>query len=273
MELKIITFNIWDLHVGVVKDRQWRFGKLIQKIIDLDADIVCLQESWDVEHQYELRKQLTPKYYTTIGDGKIKTRNILWKKFDTAGGLIILSKFPIEDCEFIPLSRWPNTSLTEFFAKKGFLFATINTPTRSIKIINTHLQAINSKSDPIIQKRQLKGMLSRLGPAEESTPFIIIGDFNKDAMMSDPYYVRIISDHGFTEPAHFKGLGRIPTHRTRQDNIYAGTWLHPAKHPLQFDYFLLKNINMENIKIEPLYFESPLSDHDPLMLTISKPSE
>jgi endonuclease/exonuclease/phosphatase family metal-dependent hydrolase len=270
MELKIITFNIWDLHVGfgLVKDRQLRFERVIQKILELDADIVYLQEAWDPEHRTKLRKQLAPKYHTTIDSGKVQTRHVLYKKFDTTGGLVILSKFPIENWNFTPFARYAHGSLIEFAARKGFISATLNTPAGKLKIINTHLNA-EGIAKKRIRKKQFKSIMHALkNEYPASTPLVIGGDFNIDHMMSDPFYVKMLSDNGLTEPANLSGLGHIPTHRP--DNIYAGSFFHPARKPLQFDYFFIKNIpNPENIRIKPLYFEPTLSDHDPLMITIS----
>jgi endonuclease/exonuclease/phosphatase family metal-dependent hydrolase len=273
MELKIITFNIWDLHVGfgLVKDRESRFKGIIKKILELDADIICLQEAWDPEHRLELRKHLTPKYHTTIESGKIKTRQVLYKKFDATGGLVILSKFPIINWEFTPFARYAHTSLIEFAARKGFISATLDTPTGELQILNTHLNA-EGIAKKRIRKKQFKLIMDSVTKCRDSAPLIIGGDFNIDRMMSDPFYVKILSGNDLIEPASFTKIGHISTHRP--DNIYAGSFFHPALKPLQFDYFFIKNVtNPENINIKPLYFEPPLSDHDPLMLTISIPDK
>lgn len=267
MELKIITFNIWDLHLGTNKDRELRFKRLLKKIPELNVDIICLQESWDVTHQYELRQTLTPEYYTTLGSGKIKTRHIFWEKIDTMGGLVIISKFPIKSWQFTPFNRWQNNSLIEFSAQKGFLSTIIDTPDGELRVVTTHLNANGFHPDNVREK-QLRELFSGINNTNRNIPSVLCGDLNKDRMMSDPFYAKIISDGGFVRPANFDGAESIPTHRPA--NIYAGSLFYPAKKPFQFDYILISNFdNMENMQVKPLYFEPPLSDHDPLELSLS----
>ena len=47
-QLRVVSFNIWDLPYWFVKDRKQRILLIADYLQRLDAEIVCLQESFDV---------------------------------------------------------------------------------------------------------------------------------------------------------------------------------------------------------------------------------
>lgn len=135
--MKIISFNVWDLPLFFVRNRKSRFEGLLKYLEKSDADIVCLQEAFDVDHRERLIERFKDKY-NHIGDAD--SRKILFTKvFDKTGGLMILSKFPVKFKRFVPYSRIFNFAVGEIFARKGFLEAILETPTGDLRVINTHL--------------------------------------------------------------------------------------------------------------------------------------
>src|SRR5919197_5354239 len=67
-QLKIVSFNIWDLPYWFVENRQQRILQIAAYLQKLDAEIVCLQESFDVSHRRLLYESLGPdKYYASGG--------------------------------------------------------------------------------------------------------------------------------------------------------------------------------------------------------------
>jgi endonuclease/exonuclease/phosphatase family metal-dependent hydrolase len=50
-QLKIVSFNIWDLPYWFVKNRRQRILQIAEYLQRLDAEIICLQESFDVHHR------------------------------------------------------------------------------------------------------------------------------------------------------------------------------------------------------------------------------
>ena len=63
-QLKIVSFNIWDLPYWFVKNRRQRILQIAEYLRRLDAEIVCLQESFDVHHRRLLYEHLgLERYY------------------------------------------------------------------------------------------------------------------------------------------------------------------------------------------------------------------
>src|SRR5215475_8773830 len=104
-QLKIVSFNIWDLPYWFVKNREQRILQIAEYLPKLDAEIVCLQESFDVRHRRLLYESLgSDKYYAS--GGFEATRRAPLTLFDTTGGLVIFSKFPIIHNKFIPFNHF-----------------------------------------------------------------------------------------------------------------------------------------------------------------------
>src|SRR5215470_12591865 len=67
-QLKIVSFNIWDLPYWFVKNRHQRMLHIADFLQTLDAEIVCLQESFDVHHRRFLYERLgCDRYYVSGG--------------------------------------------------------------------------------------------------------------------------------------------------------------------------------------------------------------
>lgn len=101
-QLKIVSFNIWNLPYWFVRNREQRILQIAECLQQLDAEIICLQESFDVPHRRLLYERLGCDRYYASG-GFEETRKAPLAVFDTTGGLIIFSKFPIiQDTSAIP---------------------------------------------------------------------------------------------------------------------------------------------------------------------------
>src|SRR5262245_47349742 len=67
-QLKIVSFNIWDVPYWFVKNRKQRILQIADYLRSLDAEIVCLQESFDVHHRRLLYAHLgLERYYASGG--------------------------------------------------------------------------------------------------------------------------------------------------------------------------------------------------------------
>src|SRR5262245_30568003 len=135
--LRVVSFNILDLPYWFVKDRKQRILLIAEYLQRLDAEIVCLQESFDVHHRRLLYEHLGLERYYASG-GFEETRKAPLAVFDTTGGLVIFSKFPIIQHKFVPFNQF-TPSLVERIGRKGVLEATIETPYAVIQVFNIHL--------------------------------------------------------------------------------------------------------------------------------------
>jgi len=155
--LKILTYNI----NFIMAEPQ----AIANYINESDADIICLQEThprWEI-----FLKAHTEKIYP-------------YARFNTAGGaggLAIISKYPIGHTSYIPpKSGWFPAMQSELITNLGL-----------IHIMNIHLQPPLSDKGKLTpwsylkssrnHKKDLSHFISRTDP---SRPHIIMGDFNED---------------------------------------------------------------------------------------------
>ncbi len=127
-------------------------------------------------------------------------------------GTAILSRFPLEDCRNVPLSR-----ASEKNEQRGLLSADVETPGGKVRMMVTHLSFI-----AVDQPAQTEEVAK--AAAESALPAILVGDLNTRpgseslrpllARMRD-VWARAGKGEGLTSPAH---PGRPP--RSRIDYIF-----------------------------------------------------
>ena len=180
--LKIITlncglmdFNIMGLTIFSNPPFSEKRIKFIpQELIKIDADIIGLQECFNINHVKFIISQLKEKYpyYSAYDTGNL---------IKLSNGLIILSKFPITKSEF--KQHKYNHPIESMFATKGYLSCTINVPNIGLlNFINLHATSFGDPpeqnndvltSNKSVLNNELKEILSLV---DSNT--IVLGDFN-----------------------------------------------------------------------------------------------
>src|SRR5215470_7756577 len=270
-QLKVVSFNIWDLPYWFVKNRQQRILQIAEYLQRLDAEIVCLQESFDVHHRRLLYEHLGVERYYASG-GFEETRKAPLAVFDTTGGLVIFSKFPIIQHKFIPFNQF-TPSLIERIGRKGVLEATIETPYGVTQVLNIHLHMGRKFFAHKIRVKQLKSVLERI-EAQPHMPVILAGDFNEHALMEQKKFADMLHAKGLTQALSFESYERMPSYRL--NNPLVNNWLDSVKDSCRFDYILVRITEDFDLKIacyEPIYLVPALSDHDPVFLSLSSAYE
>lgn len=265
MSLRIISFNIWDLPLWFVKRRTERMRRIGQYLASAKADIICLQESFDTKHRTILHDILGRGYH--IGNGHGETRKILGlKTFDMTGGLITYSRFPVITSRFIPFSRFLNVAFVEFLARKGFLETVLKTPKGPLRVVNTHLHKISVIGSSWIHARQTRKIINFL-KGEKKIPTIFAGDFNEDRMMEQKWFNDTIRGAGFIDPERNRGKAILPSYR--KENPFVNMWPNRVKVSERCDYVFFRDFKKAEVaSYDPLPKNPPLSDHDPVALTI-----
>jgi len=266
-QLKIVSFNIWDLPYWFVKNRQQRILQIATYLQRLDAEIVCLQESFDVYHRRLLYESLgLDKYYASSGFEA--TRKAPLALFDTTGGLVIFSKFPIVQDKFVPFKQF-TPSVIERIGRKGILEATIETPYGIIRVFNTQLHKEQRFFAQSIRVKQVKTILERI-QAQQHVPVILAGDFNENALMEQKKFVTILQSRGLMHSIHFERYEYLPSYRL--NNPLVDNWINRVSYSRRLDYILVSLVEKLGLKVvqyEPIYLTPPLSDHDPVILSLS----
>ncbi|HWC57554.1 MAG TPA: endonuclease/exonuclease/phosphatase family protein [Candidatus Paceibacterota bacterium] len=250
--MNIITYNIWDLPLWFVRERDKRLQKIGTFLAGAKYDIICLQESWSLKHRGMLSAFLRDSgYHDAVHQAGIRRKN---------GGLLTFSKFPISSVKFIPFGRI-SFSVSEFLGNKGVLETIIDTPSGKLRVCNLHLHYdprgfFKSHSMRLRQLRKLFASLKK----ESSLPTIFAGDFNEDALFAKEKFKRLLVENGIILPT--KSVV-FPTYRV--ENLFVDTWINRTNGSKRYDYILFNEyILAENN--EPLYLEPALSDHDPVVM-------
>ena len=262
IDLKVMSYNIWNLPLLTPGDSFKRMQKIVGFLQEVSADIVCLQEVWSLRTRKLFSKTLK-NVYTTKSNDVVHKMYRKWLDFSSQhGGLLTLSKFPIMSEKFIRFGV-SGRFWTEWMGDKGFLETILKTPWGVLRVINTHLH----QPLPSIRFQQLKKIFSYLEEDQE-TPTILAGDFNQDALHKDSVFIEILNNTNFSHPDIRTD---IPYHTYRLDNHLTQTWLNKLKQSGHLDYIFIKGHEKLGLHIQnysPLYLSEPLSDHDPIVLSL-----
>lgn len=195
-KIKILTYNLF-LRPPPVKTNEddWKDERLLDFISEMDNfDIICLQEVFATftNRKYEIIRLANKAGFFFYCDSPIPS---FYSKFTIDGGLLILSRFPILDHEFIP---YEYGVLSDALAYKGILSAKIDINGSELLVINTHTQASYfdvsqeywdiSSETRINQLNQLKVYIEEIFSykrkikVESNCLCLIVGDLNVDAL-------------------------------------------------------------------------------------------
>ncbi len=271
MHLTLISFNILDLPTFSEEERQRRLGEIAVYLRGLDPDIVCLQEAWNIEHRDLLHTALgADRYHRTNGHLR---RALFFIHLDTTGGLVIFSKFPITRNVFVPFKRMWNAALPEFFSRKGFLDVVLQTPRGPLRVVNTHLHQPAYFGDAFMRRKQFASLLAHLDAADEALPAIVAGDFNAHHIAAHEDFIEPMRAARLAQPASDGALA--PSFRP--DNPFANRLADRLTNskiegPKRYDHILMRHLDRAGLSVaryEPLPLNPPLSDHDPVILTLT----
>ncbi len=175
-ELRVLSYNAWDLPLGLSKDRKTRVLGLCEHLKTEASggrwDLVLLQEVW------------TPRVASILSKcGFSHSARSDAGYFQT--GLLILSAHPIVDQRAIeyPLQSlsWASLFTGEWLSRKGALSAVIQLPDgQRVRVVNTHLAANYGPSRTFSdeRRRQVEELSRWVGSLVRAEPIILGGDLN-----------------------------------------------------------------------------------------------
>jgi len=163
--LRVLSFNIWGLPAPIGRDLLPRLERIAEAI--QDYDLVLIQEAFDQSTARLPEMSGFPYAY--------HHQNLdLWRQ---ASGLMILSRFPIVDTDFMP---FPGLAPPDLLANKGVLFARLQHPDLGyLDVYNTHYQSRQQPDAAEVRIRSNNTTLKHLLlKHQQYFPTIIGGDFN-----------------------------------------------------------------------------------------------
>jgi endonuclease/exonuclease/phosphatase family metal-dependent hydrolase len=179
--LKLLTLNLAMMEIdfpilrriSLVKNKNIRIAAVIQEFKNSDYDVLLLQEIGGSLLKKMVRElSVLFPYHATHHTHRLFSRHLL-----------ILSKIPLEDINFIPFTH--QDPLEGLVIQKGLLCTTVNWNNNNYHLINTHLIATvagindSSKTTLHIREKQIQQMSHYIHNREHPDEIIIVcGDFN-----------------------------------------------------------------------------------------------
>lgn len=229
----ILTYNIQKFPFSL---------KSFDAVVDLfrQYSIVMLQECFD--DSFDSITNIFHDFY--IYRGTLQGINLM------NSGLMILSKFPILETEFIQFLNF-NKMTFDALSEKGFLSVVLDIDGKHVRVINTHLQSCDFERFDPVALQQLDQLLRYVKINVNEKYFIIGGDFNIDIQDLFEYYERLPTIHYPETPSIYTNFTTSHTRCTKKLG-YDG---------LIFDYFITsKSIHFEKVQV----ISCDYSDHNPV---------
>jgi len=253
---------------GIKKKK--RFPKIIDNLHRVDADFVCLQETFE----YEFRKKYMPKLrgsYILNKDYLANKKKLI--KVDKRGGLntLVKTQYQVLEEHFFPFSIEAGMGKIEKNGGKGFVITKIKTPIGIINLINTHLLAGDVQKKEGFRMNQAKRIKVVIDSLQLfKSPTFLCGDLNTIHPSRDGesgYTGKVYKF--FTDSIGFKGVyDKITEKEFTYDgktNKYANSWYQKGIYREKLDYFLfaVPDDYLFKIKESEVVFngEKATSDH------------
>jgi endonuclease/exonuclease/phosphatase (EEP) superfamily protein YafD len=167
--LRVATFNV---NFGVADA-----AANLDAIRRIDADVVLLQE---------VTGRSEPSYRLAFEE---QYPHILFRDCCGAGGLAVLSKFPLSDARYLePDAGWFPAWL-----------ATVQSPLGAVQLLNVHLRppvsdsgswVVGQFSTRSVRRAEIEGFWDAVDP---DLPVVVVGDFNEGA---DGQAIDFLGEHG-----------------------------------------------------------------------------
>jgi endonuclease/exonuclease/phosphatase family metal-dependent hydrolase len=152
-----------------------RIDPIIEKITAEKADIVCLQEVFSPQASQELYRRLKGSYpnaYLHIGK---QSNPLPLETFNVSSGLLVFSKYPLEEPEFVAFNKRP------LLRPYGFFHFKVHLPNKApIHLFTTHLQPGSSFQDAAYRKSQIQQLLKKMESQTAELATFLCGDLNID---------------------------------------------------------------------------------------------
>lgn len=172
MKLKLVSINCHD-HPLMIRRRRRKILIIVDEIIALKPDIICLQE---------INLSITAKMIAPLLTERGYQNFYLHDRIVNRGGLFISSAFPIKKAKFFRFDQQGKVfskQITDRTLGKGFQHVTLDVKGENIDLINTHLVVAyskQSKAQTQIQLNQVDQLADYLAKFRES--LIVAGDLN-----------------------------------------------------------------------------------------------
>lgn len=173
MQVRLATLNVWALPEPIGRDVSARIDAIGRRLSALDLDLIAFQEVWTRGAARRL-----------CGAGRDAGLRHAWAGGVDAGGLLLLSRYPLEDVSFERFELQGEAERVvmnlEYLSGKGFATARIRTPAGPLVVVNTHLHARyrSAAKHQHIPHRTAQAIQMAANVMGRAEPVAVLGDFN-----------------------------------------------------------------------------------------------
>jgi endonuclease/exonuclease/phosphatase family metal-dependent hydrolase len=259
----LLAWNICGIYAGYcitdggVVPLPYRIDAIINKIVEADADVVCLYEVFDVNSAYYISQKLKQEGYVHF------FFNVGPKAFGVSSGTMVASKYHVKNPEFTPYSQDLLVGRTKNASKGIFSFDLQSQEKSFARVYALHLQHSEECVSPTEEevesrKKQMEVVMKKIEAVKEDLCLVAAGDFNLDQNECDNSFWRkfFIGDD---------------IKETWGGSILCSSLMdYKPCPPLKLDYVLVVKETAESITSTPIktgydakkYTWEALSDHD-----------
>jgi endonuclease/exonuclease/phosphatase family metal-dependent hydrolase len=249
--IRAVTFNAWVLPVTIPSQhKRRRLRRLPEALAGLDADLIVLQELFDVGARRQLLDKLCPPY-AAAPEASEGRRILGLVPADTTGGLLVFSRAPVTGWRFVAHELGHGTKVDERLGRKGAMIVHVETPIGRLTVFAVHLYAGTKPKDTRVRMAQLAPLLEALEEEAAGGPVLMAGDINTSPTVDypkppgrqnplAPEYAALV-DVGFLDP-----LPPNPTPVTQSAtwvpsrNRYAALAYQETKTDERYDYLMVR---------------------------------
>lgn len=240
-----------------------RVTALKDNIRATNPDVICFNEMWDIHVADRIAEDLSDVFPHSHRAPVLKRA----LSTDMIGsGLMILSKYPIEDPQFV---KYNKSAWTDSLMEKGYLAVTIN----NVRIFSTHMQSIHLlayfRQDNI---RQLMEGINAYRQRHPRKHVLAIGDININSEREKEYNMitQVMKSQGLNElELNGKNIQTIPNSTVYLDYAFSTAPGRSYTAPGLMREDELK----ESFAAEYKYSGNDISDHYPLLAILNDTTE
>ncbi|MGM0557753.1 MAG: sphingomyelin phosphodiesterase [Myxococcota bacterium] len=238
--LDILSYNVFlrPSSISTKDSTDCRGREIGMTLSALDADIVALQEAWQVNAVASMIEESEDALPFRVVN---KPEAALLRT--SSGGLSILSRWPVED---VRTMRYDRCHGEDCLATKGVLHAIIRvSSSHRINVVNTHLDSGEESGDREARADQLDQLREFVAEIDPSTgPIVVLGDFNVDAIAAVDEYETLVSRLRANEDFDL-GLSTV--------NCATNVSCNRLTEPEQLDYVFTRNGENRLFRYETRY--------------------
>lgn len=253
---------------GGVVPIAFRIEDLIRKIDEKNADVNCIYEVFDINMSAYICERLKEKgyvdFYYHIGP----------KALGVSSGILVASKYKIDNPEFTPFPEESLVGTTKYACKGVFTFDLESCGQHFARLFTTHLQQsylpqFPTEEEVVSRREQMRIIVDKVNTVRRDRCIVLTGDFNLDDEEYRTSFWQNLFQKGDRFAPHQKTWGG--------DAFYATLMGHRISGPLNLDHTMVLQGTARSIETRmvetgydaPIFKAEALSDHAGLFSRIS----